>query len=103
MRTVFEVRVVTKNIFSDLLAKYKSILGGRVKCYEEIIKSALEDAEAYALSKKAEAISKSNDVVVLKQIEAELQAIEKWDGKLPIATGGSIPFINLGSSLNISQ
>ncbi|MDF2662394.1 MAG: HflC protein, partial [Paenibacillus sp.] len=30
-----------------------------------------------------------------RQIEAQLKAIEKWDGKLPNVTGGATPFINV--------
>ena len=44
MRTVFKVRVVTKNIISDLFAKWRSIIGGRVKAYEMVIQQALDEA-----------------------------------------------------------
>ncbi|TGU69168.1 prohibitin family protein, partial [Mesorhizobium sp. M00.F.Ca.ET.186.01.1.1] len=33
----------------------------------------------------------------LRQIEAQLEAIRKWDGKLPNVTGGATPFINVGN------
>jgi len=60
------------------------------------------DAEAYALLMKADAISKSKDVVQLKLIEVQEKqvivqqnAVDKWDGKLPMITGtGGIPFID---------
>lgn len=53
------------------------------------------DAEAYALTRKADAISKSQDIVALKQIEIQMEAINKWDGVLPKVTGGATPFVNL--------
>ena len=44
MRTVFVVRVITKDIFSDVFAHFKSILGGRIKGYEMAIQTTLDDA-----------------------------------------------------------
>jgi hypothetical protein len=35
--------------------------------------------------------------VKLRQIEASLRAIEKWDGHLPKVTSGSVPFIDVKS------
>jgi len=32
---------------------------------------------------------------LLKQIEVQEKAVDKWDGKLPNVTGGTIPFINV--------
>ena len=34
-RTVFSVRVITRDIISDFLSRFRSILGGRVKVYEK--------------------------------------------------------------------
>jgi hypothetical protein len=36
-------------------------------------------------------------LVKLRQIEASLRAIEKWDGHLPRVTSGSVPFIDVKS------
>jgi uncharacterized protein YbjQ (UPF0145 family) len=44
MKTVFKVRVVTKDVISDTLARLRSIIGGRVKTYERVIQQALEEA-----------------------------------------------------------
>jgi len=60
------------------------------------------DAEAYALLRKADAISQSKDVVQLKLIEVQEKqvivqqnAVDKWNGILPMITGtGGIPFID---------
>jgi len=52
-------------------------------------------AEAEALRLKRESIT--DDLIKLRQIEASLKAIEKWDGKMPQITSGAIPFIDVGS------
>jgi len=44
VKTVFKVRVVTKDVLTDAFARFKSILGGRVKAYEKVIQDAIEDA-----------------------------------------------------------
>lgn len=44
MRTVFSVRVVTRDMITDFFARFKSMWGGRVKSYEKAIQSALEEA-----------------------------------------------------------
>ena len=44
MKTVFKVRVVTKDVVTDLFARFRSIIGGRVKSYEKVIQYALEEA-----------------------------------------------------------
>lgn len=46
MRTIFKVRVITKDIISDTFARFRSIVGGRVKVYERAIQEGLEDAYA---------------------------------------------------------
>jgi len=40
-------------------------------------------------------------MVELRKIEAQIEAIRKWDGKLPTYTGGGmIPFINIDQLQN---
>jgi len=43
-KTVFKVRVITKDVLTDAFARFKSILGGRIKAYEKAIQEGLEDA-----------------------------------------------------------
>lgn len=50
-------------------------------------------AEAEALRLQRQVISP--ELIRLRQIEAQLKAIEKWDGKLPNVTGGTVPFIQV--------
>src|SRR5438477_4274030 len=64
---------------------------------EKIKEEALQirtraDAEAYAFQIKKESVN--DNLIKLKQIEAQLQAIEKWDGVLPRMTGNAIPMVS---------
>jgi uncharacterized protein YbjQ (UPF0145 family) len=44
VKTVFRCRVVTKDVITDAFARFRSIIGGRVKAYEKAIQENLEDA-----------------------------------------------------------
>ncbi|MGQ0657087.1 MAG: prohibitin family protein [Chromatiales bacterium] len=50
-------------------------------------------AEAESLRLQKEVITP--ELVELRKIEAQLKAIEKWNGLMPQVTGGAMPFINL--------
>ena len=50
-------------------------------------------AEADALKIQKQEITA--ELLRLREIEAQLKAIEKWDGKLPLYTGDGTPFIDL--------
>jgi len=56
-------------------------------------KVTLAKAEAESLRLQRAVIS--DQVIKLRQIEAKLKAIEKWDGHLPNVTAGAVPFLNL--------
>lgn len=58
---------------------------------EQTITKAQATAESLRLQKQ----EVTPELVRLREIEAQQQAIEKWDGKLPSTTGGAIPFINV--------
>lgn len=65
------------------------------KVKEEVLQSrSRAEAEAYSLKIKRESVT--HDLIDLKKIEAQLKAIEKWDGKLPQVSGTNTPFISLG-------
>jgi regulator of protease activity HflC (stomatin/prohibitin superfamily) len=57
-------------------------------------KIAIAQAEAEALRIQRQAVSP--ELVRLREVEAQMKAIEKWDGKLPNVTGGAVPFISIG-------
>jgi len=58
---------------------------------EQKIAQAQAEAEALRLQKE----NVTTPLVKLRQIEATLKAIEKWDGHLPKVTSGVIPFIDV--------
>ena len=63
---------------------------------EQKITSAKAEAEALRLQRA----NISTDLIELRKIEANLKAIEKWNGILPQVTGnGAIPFIGVGDIL----
>jgi prohibitin 2 len=66
---------------------------------EQKIAQAKAEAEALRL-KKAEI---TPELVKLKEIEVQEKAIDKWDGKLPNVTGGTVPFINVGGATGNSS
>ena len=55
------------------------------------VASAKAEAEALALQKA----QVTPELLTLRRIENEREAIRKWDGHLPTTTGGAVPFINL--------
>ncbi len=60
---------------------------------EQTIAAAKAEAEALRLQK----MNISPDLIELRKIEANLKAIEKWNGILPQVTGaGAVPFIGVG-------
>lgn len=59
----------------------------------------LEQAKAEAEALKIQKDYVTPDLVKLRQVEAQLEAIKKWDGKLPTVNGSSVfPFINMDGS-----
>ncbi|MEL7148634.1 MAG: prohibitin family protein, partial [Bacteroidota bacterium] len=62
---------------------------------EQTIVAAKAEAEALRLQK----MNISPDLIELRRIEANLKAIEKWNGILPDVTGaGAVPFIGVGEA-----
>lgn len=56
----------------------------------------IEQAKAEAEALKLQKAEVTPELVELRKIEAQLEAIKKWDGKLPSVNGsGAIPFINI--------
>ncbi len=63
---------------------------------EQTIAAATAEAEALRLQK----MNISPDLIELRKIEANLKAIEKWNGVLPSVTGaGAIPFIGVADAI----
>ncbi|MGE5450319.1 MAG: prohibitin family protein [Acidobacteriota bacterium] len=55
------------------------------------VASARAEADALALQRQ----QITSDLLALRRIENEREAIRKWDGKLPQMTGGAVPFVHV--------
>ncbi len=60
---------------------------------EQKVTQAQAEAEALRLQKANITV----ELVKLRQIEASMKAIEKWDGHMPSVTSGAVPFIDVKS------
>ncbi len=58
---------------------------------EQKVAQAKAEAEALRLQKE----NVTPQLVKLRQIEASLKAIDKWDGHMPKVTSGTVPFIDV--------
>jgi len=58
---------------------------------EQKVAQAQAEAEALRIQ-KAEV---TPELVRLREIEVQKEAVEKWDGKMPQVTGGAVPFISV--------
>ncbi len=60
---------------------------------EQKITQAKAEAEALRLQKE----NVTPQLIKLRQIEASIKAIDKWDGHMPKVTSGAVPFIDVKS------
>ena len=90
---VFAEAIEAKQTAEQLALKAKRDLDRiRIEA-EQTITAAKAEAESLRLQKA----NISTDLIELRKIEANLKAIEKWNGILPQVTGGgAIPFIGVG-------
>lgn len=58
---------------------------------EQKIATAKAEAEALRLQKE----NVSDNLIRLRQVEAQIRAIEKWNGQLPQVAAGAVPFIDV--------
>ncbi len=92
---IFMEAIESKQTAEQLALKAKRDLE-RIKIEaEQKITAARAEAEALRLQKA----NISTDLIELRRIEANLRAIEKWNGTLPQVTGaGAVPFIGVGEA-----
>ncbi|CEH31693.1 HflC protein [Aneurinibacillus migulanus] len=64
----------------------------RIKIEKE---QTITKAQATAESLRLQRENVTPELVRMREVEVQQQAIEKWDGKLPSTTGGAIPFLNI--------
>jgi len=90
---VFTEAIEAKQTAEQLALKSKRDLE-RIKIEaEQKVTAAKAEAEALRLQRA----NISRDLIELRKVEANLKAIEKWDGNLPQVTGGgAVPFIGVG-------
>lgn len=60
-------------------------------------KQKIEQAKAEAESLRLQKQEVTPELVELRKIEAQIKAIDKWDGKMPNVTGGAMPFIDVNN------
>jgi len=60
-------------------------------------KQKIEQAKAEAESLRLQKQEVTPELIELRKIEAQLEAIKKWDGKMPNVTGGAIPFLDVNT------
>ncbi|SEM83267.1 Regulator of protease activity HflC, stomatin/prohibitin superfamily [Syntrophus gentianae] len=92
---VFTEAIEAKQTAEQLALKAKRDLD-RIKIEAE---QKITAAKAEAESLRLQRANISPDLIELRRIEANMKAIEKWNGILPQVTGGgAIPLIGLGDS-----
>jgi len=86
------IKAVEEKQIAEQSAKKAKNLTEKIK-EEAIQQRTRADAEAYSLKSQREVVSE--DLIRLREVEAQLKAIDRWNGALPKVTGGSIPMISL--------
>jgi regulator of protease activity HflC (stomatin/prohibitin superfamily) len=93
---IFMEAIESKQTAEQLALKAKRDLE-RIKIEAE---QKITAAQAEAESLRLQRANISTDLIELRKIEANLKAIEKWNGILPQVTGGgAVPFIGVGEIL----
>jgi len=85
----FNKAIESKQTAEQLALKAKRDLD-RIK-----VEAQQKIATAEALRLQRQAVS--HELVRLREVEAQMKAIDKWDGHLPNVTGGAVPFISVGA------
>ena len=80
----------------------KQVAEQQAKMAEKLVEKAKRDAEQQIAKARAEAESLrmqkeavTSQLIELRKVEAQIKAIEKWNGVLPGYVGGGVPFISL--------
>ncbi len=89
---VFAEAIESKQTAEQLALKARRDLD-RIKIEAE---QKITAAKAEAESLRLQRANISTDLIELRKIEANLKAIEKWNGILPQVTGNGVPLIGLG-------
>lgn len=95
--------IIVRNIVTDPALEASIKAAGQMQFQVEAKRKEVALAEAEADRKRAEARGEADAIrIKASAISAaggedyiRLQAIAKWDGKLPTTTGGAVPFVNV--------
>jgi regulator of protease activity HflC (stomatin/prohibitin superfamily) len=95
--------IIVRNIVTDPALEAAIKAAGQMQFQVDAKRKEIALAEAEADRKRAEAKGEADAIKIkASAISAaggedyiRLQAIQKWDGKLPTTTGGVVPFINV--------
>jgi len=100
-QTVIEA-INTKNVMQQAaltaqneLQKRKFVAEGDSIAATGRAKAILAEAEAQAKANRLLAESATENLVRLKGMEAQLKAVEKWNGQMPQVSGSAMPMIQL--------
>ena len=88
---ILKAKMAEKQVIVSDIAKRATNLVEKVK--KEAEQKILQaEAEAKSLRLQREVVS--DNLIKLRQVEAQLKAIEKWDGRMPTyMAGGELPFV----------
>ncbi len=96
---------VTDLDFTDQFLKAvedKQVAEQQAKMAEKLVEKAKRDAEQTVAKARAEAESLrmqreavTPSLIELRKVEAQIKAIEKWNGVLPHYVGGGVPFVSM--------
>ena len=88
-------QVAEQNLIKTKTEQEQAIVIAEAEAQKKIIAAT---AEAEAIAKKAEAQAEANKLLAesLSEVLVEYEKIQKWDGKLPVVSGGT-PIVDIGS------
>jgi len=89
----FDKAIESKVTAEQLMLKAEMDLE-RIKVEKE---QMITQAEAEAESLRLQKMEITPDLIKLRQIEMQKEAIAKWNGVMPYVTGGAMPFFDVGS------
>ena len=86
------IKAVEDKQIAEQRAKQAKNLTEKVR--EEALQTRMRaEAEAFSLNAKKAAVTA--ELIRLQEIEAQVKAIEKWNGVLPNVTGGAVPMLSV--------
>ena len=86
------IKAVEDKQIAEQRAKQAKNLTEKVR--EEALQTRMRaEAEAFSLNAKKAAVTQ--ELIRLQEIEAQVKAIEKWNGVLPNVTGGAVPMLSV--------